>query len=301
MPAATPAVKVAWIEAVAKLGVKSQAGAILARLQSDPQASVRVAALAALQTLAVPELEPGMRAAMADADIAVRTAAIAALPEMPLAAPAKVEMLSAVVGKGNTAEQQSAVRALGKVPGNEAVQALGRLADGLATGVVAPAVQLDLLEAMQATKAAPLQAAPRPVEGRPRSGEPRDGVSCRADDGWLTAARPSDVPAARRGAVRTMPRHRRAVQAEVGPALAGVGSRLTRQQLLESLITPSARLAPGYGQVSVDVEERAEARRHVARGVDDDHRDRGSRRGGCSESRWPTSRRAPTACRRCRP
>ena len=156
-PAATPAVKVAWIEAVAKLGVKSQAGAILARLQSDPQASVRVAALAALQTLAVPELEPGMRAAMADADIAVRTAAIAALPEMPLAAPAKVEMLSSVVGKGNTAEQQSAVRALGKVPGNEAVQALGRLADGLTTGVVAPAVQLDLLEAMQATKAAPLQ------------------------------------------------------------------------------------------------------------------------------------------------
>ena len=40
-------------------------------------------------------------------------------------------------------------------------------------------------------------------------------------------------------------------KATVGPNLAGVGSRLTRQQLLESLITPSARIAPGYGQVSV--------------------------------------------------
>lgn len=30
-----------------------------------------------------------------------------------------------------------------------------------------------------------------------------------------------------------------------------MGTRLTRQQLLESLIDPSARLAPGYGQVSV--------------------------------------------------
>ena len=48
-PAATPAVKVAWIEAVAKLGVKSQAGVILARLKADPQAPVRVAALGALQ------------------------------------------------------------------------------------------------------------------------------------------------------------------------------------------------------------------------------------------------------------
>ena len=36
-----------------------------------------------------------------------------------------------------------------------------------------------------------------------------------------------------------------------GRASSGVGSRLTRQQLLESLILPSARLAPGYGQVSV--------------------------------------------------
>jgi putative heme-binding domain-containing protein len=39
--------------------------------------------------------------------------------------------------------------------------------------------------------------------------------------------------------------------ADVGPSLSGVGSRLNRQQLLESLIAPSARLAPGFGQVSV--------------------------------------------------
>jgi putative heme-binding domain-containing protein len=33
----------------------------------------------------------------------------------------------------------------------------------------------------------------------------------------------------------------------VGPNLKGVASRLTREQLLQALIEPSARIAPGYG------------------------------------------------------
>jgi len=37
----------------------------------------------------------------------------------------------------------------------------------------------------------------------------------------------------------------------VGPSLKGVGSRLTREQILQSLIEPSARIAPGFGTVSV--------------------------------------------------
>jgi len=39
--------------------------------------------------------------------------------------------------------------------------------------------------------------------------------------------------------------------ANVGPPLREVGSRLTREQLLESLLDPSARIAPGFGAVQV--------------------------------------------------
>ncbi|HLL94552.1 MAG TPA: hypothetical protein VK404_06220, partial [Spirosoma sp.] len=38
---------------------------------------------------------------------------------------------------------------------------------------------------------------------------------------------------------------------DAGPRLNGVASRLTREQLLEALINPSARLAPGYGTVDL--------------------------------------------------
>jgi putative heme-binding domain-containing protein len=36
-----------------------------------------------------------------------------------------------------------------------------------------------------------------------------------------------------------------------GPRLNGVASRLTREQLLEALVNPSARLAPGFGTVNL--------------------------------------------------
>src|SRR5678815_3475832 len=39
--------------------------------------------------------------------------------------------------------------------------------------------------------------------------------------------------------------------ASVGPSLREVGSRLTREQLLESLLEPSAQIAPGFGAVQV--------------------------------------------------
>jgi putative membrane-bound dehydrogenase-like protein len=248
---ATPGVKVAWIEAVAKLGIKPQAGAILAMLRSDPEPAVRVAALGALQALAVPELEPGVRAAMADKDMSVRTAAIAALPEMPLDAPAKAELLSAAINVGNTAEKQSAIHGLAQVPGSEAAQALGRLADDLAAGSVAPALQLDLLEAMQATNTPAMQQRLDQL----KVGRDLANISAVFPQALTTGGSPvrgrqigTQHPAAQCARCHTIGG---GSGADVGPNLAGVGTRLTRQQLLESLIDPSARLAPGYGQVSV--------------------------------------------------
>ncbi|MFP4091619.1 MAG: heme-binding protein, partial [Cyclobacteriaceae bacterium] len=39
----------------------------------------------------------------------------------------------------------------------------------------------------------------------------------------------------------------------VGPPLDGIANRLSREQLLEAIINPSARLAPGYGVVTLDL------------------------------------------------
>jgi putative heme-binding domain-containing protein len=41
--------------------------------------------------------------------------------------------------------------------------------------------------------------------------------------------------------------------ATVGPSMNGVGRKLSRQEILESLIDPSKRIAPGYGIVMVEL------------------------------------------------
>ena len=40
-----------------------------------------------------------------------------------------------------------------------------------------------------------------------------------------------------------------------GPRLNGIANKLSREQILESLITPSARLAPGYGMVNLELKD----------------------------------------------
>jgi quinoprotein glucose dehydrogenase len=42
---------------------------------------------------------------------------------------------------------------------------------------------------------------------------------------------------------------------DVGPNLSAIGSTLTREQILQALIEPSARLAPGYGNVTLTLKD----------------------------------------------
>ena len=42
---------------------------------------------------------------------------------------------------------------------------------------------------------------------------------------------------------------------EVGPDLSGIGNVLTREQLVQALVTPSARLSPGYGMVMLTLSD----------------------------------------------
>jgi putative heme-binding domain-containing protein len=249
-PASTPAVKIAWLEAASKIGAKSQAAAILARLRTDSDATVRVAALRALQSLEVPEVAQGVQSALADADATVRMAAISAMPSMPLDNAAKVQNLSGVLAKGTPGEQQSALGALGRIKAPESAEALGRLADGIANGAVAPAIQLDLLEAMREHGAEPLQTRLDQLKvGRDLSTLGTALPGALATGGSLMRGRQviQQNQSAQCARCHTIGNSK----SDVGPDLNKIGSQLSREQLVQSLLDPSARLAPGFGQVSV--------------------------------------------------
>ena len=245
-----PAVKVAWLDAAARIGLPAMAPRILTRLRTDADASVRVAALRALVALGVPEIAQGIDAAVLDRDAAVRMTAIGAMPALPIPDAAKVRNLVLVLDNGGEGEQQAALGAIGDVGGAEAVAGLGRLADELSAGSLPPAIQLDLLEAMRATKAEPLLARlDRLGVGRDLSTVGTAFPAALANGGNRVRGRQLALqhPSAQCSRCHTIGNAR----SDVGPALAGVGARLDRRQLLESLLDPGARLAPGFGQVVV--------------------------------------------------
>ena len=245
-----PAMKIALADAAGRLGVQGAAPILLTQLRSDTSFNVRVAALKALQALKVSNMDEVMKIAVADADPNVRRAALGILPSLPLSDAAKVESLTAVIRGGAVNDQQAGFEVLGTLKSAEAEKALGSFFDELVAGKVAPAVQLDLVDAMQAN-GSPALAARLDAYRKTKSADSlvlafRDALlqGGSADRGRETFV---ENPAAQCTRCHTV----RNAGSDVGPNLAGVATRLTREQILESLLEPSARIAAGYGTVGI--------------------------------------------------
>jgi quinoprotein glucose dehydrogenase len=162
-----------------------------------------------------------------------------------------VQNLSTIVRSGQAPDQQAAFEVLGTLKSSEAQAALGSFFDEIGAGKIPPAVQIDLVDAMQATRSEALDAK---LEAY-RKSKSADTLADAFKDALLVGGNP------RRGrdvfvehaAAQCMRCHAVGDSGgpQVGPNMQGVATRLTRDQLLESLLKPNARIAPGYGTVSV--------------------------------------------------
>ena len=252
-PATTPSVKVALIDSIGRLDVKAASPALVTRLRQDGASAVRVAALKALQALGGADAAEASRIAIADADATVRMGAIAGMAASPLPAAAKVASLAAIVRSGSAGEQQSAVMALGKIGGPEAERELARLLDELAAGRVAPALTLDVLEAVQAHSSTVLRTR---LDGT-NVGRAFENLTKVFPEALLqggNAASGQQVVNSHPAAQCTRCHVIGAGTALVGPNLTGVATRLSRAELLQSLLEPGARIAPGFGSVSLTLQ-----------------------------------------------
>jgi putative heme-binding domain-containing protein len=252
-PGGAPAsaeMKVALAEAAGRLEVKAAAPVLLAQLRSDPSQPVRLASLRALQALEVGNMNELMQVALADKDPAVRRAALGILPGLAMSSAAKVQHLSSLIQSGSLPEKQGALEVLGTLKTAESRKLIGAYLDDLAAGKMAPELQVDLLDAVQTDGSAPLQ---RRLEAMQKArkastlveafrgallqgGDPKRGQQVLQQNPAAECTRCHSIFG--RGA-------------DVGPNLNDIGSRLTREQLLESLIEPNARIAPGFGTVAV--------------------------------------------------
>ena len=260
-----PALKVALAEAAGRLDVQAAAPVLLAQLRSDPSFNVRAASLRALQALKVSNMDEVMKIAVADADANVRRAALGILPSLPLSDAAKVQNLSAVIRGGAVNDQQAGFEVLGTLKSGEAEKALASFFDELVAGKVAPAVQLDLVDAMQANGSPALMARLEAYQKSKSAHEPGRSRSARRSLQGGNPGRGRETFVENAAAQCTRCHTVRNAGSDVGPNLTGVATRLTREQILESLLEPSARVAPGYGTVGITLQERQARGRHAAR------------------------------------
>lgn len=184
----------------------------------------------------------------------VREAAAAYLLEREMKTEEVGRYLRRVLKEGaGVREQQGALAMLGRFAERGVV--LHDLVDDLVVGDVAPAIRLDVLEAARgsAAKDAKLQEALGRYEAWVRSQEPfgEFGVALEGGD----ARRGRSVFLGHTAAQCSKCHALKETDKQVGPSLQGVGRRLSRVKLLESVLDPQAEVVPGYGIQSLELRD----------------------------------------------
>lgn len=243
-------VRMAALQTIGTLRYASAEANLLAMAQAAQESpDVRRAALHALAALESESTLVAVESALEASDVEVRRDAQHLLTTLNIAEASIVPLLQTVLTTGALAEQQGAFASLAAFTGPEAEQVLGTWMDDLMAGSVSRELHLDVLEAARQSTIASVQ----------------------RKHGQYEAQRPTDVPLDAYREVlyggnveqgqQLVLSHQAAqcsrchvVQQDgslVGPSLQHMGSNLTREQLLEALIDPSTRIAPGYGSVAL--------------------------------------------------
>jgi quinoprotein glucose dehydrogenase len=222
-----------------------EAAGVLAELVADRKrgSGVKTAALEALEAMRADNLVPTVRAALGDLDGRVRASALERLeriaPDEVLAA------LPEVAASGEIAERRAAYRLLTRHAEPEASETLARELGRLEDELVPAELALDLLSACEQQGTPALKGA---VEHR-RTARSGDAQLAPYLDSLFGGEEKRGSDVFQRVDLSCTRCHAwwRDADERVGPNLFGVGRRLTRLQILESIVGPNRRTTPGFG------------------------------------------------------
>jgi quinoprotein glucose dehydrogenase len=258
-------VAAATAEALGRLRALGAAPALTALVTDGGRpAPARLAALDALATLQAPGLATTLAAIPADAPMPVRRRTVELLAR--IAPERAVPMLASILADGSLAEQQAAFAALGELPHADADGLLADWLQRLLRGEVAPALQLDLLEAAQGRSDATVRellAAHAAVTAA--AGPLAEFLPCREGG---DAARGRTVFHEYEATRCTRCHALGGEGGSSGPALDRIGATLSPDELLEALVAPSARIATGFGATTVQLTDGSQLAGVVTRDQD---------------------------------
>ncbi|MEC3966609.1 HEAT repeat domain-containing protein [Flagellimonas halotolerans] len=240
----SPEVLVGALKLLSALHLKGHEDRLVQLLRTHASPEARAEALTALGNTAYEQLARAMRMGMSDENAQVRRTAVTLIGELSLTKEELPSIVNPIFSKGGVGEQQALLEVLAEMPVEKSEVVLSDLLNQAARGGIDEAVMLDLIEAASDNNSEMLK---NELASLKSQGYGTDAYVETLYGGNWWAGRNVFISNPTAQCVRC-----HAVKGsggQVGPPMDDIGNRLTREQILESLIEPSKRIAPGYGSV----------------------------------------------------
>lgn len=242
-------VRLSALKVAGALNITSAISDILPLLQDDPSPDVRVAVLQVLAALDYSDIENAVYLALDDESDRVRGRALQAVPGLQLPVETMAAIMGSVLENGETEERQTAYRMLGQMDAPEAYTILSNQMDLLLTDDLSSEVKLDLVMAAESADNETVHEKLRMYQSQKNRA---DSVSVYRESLYGGDANQGREIFYQNAAAQCIRCH--AVNQEgsnVGPDLSNTASKLTRREMLESMVAPDAVITPGYGSVTL--------------------------------------------------
>lgn len=241
-------VREATVHALGELSITDASDSLVTMLSKDSSAVVRIAALHTLKKFNPANMGDLVFVALKDSNQAVRMAALALVPELNLPVPQVVEMHSILLKNGTTGEQQAALLSLANVKAPEAEAVFSEQMGLLIDGKIAPEVQLELITAAEKIGTPEFKQLLATYESKKDKNNMlevyRESIYGGDVEKGLELFRYSNSTQCVRCHMVGTRGNR------VGPDLTTIATRITPEQMLEAMVAPAARIAPGFGRVT---------------------------------------------------
>jgi len=246
-------VRVSSANSIGKLKIQEAEPNLLAILKSDPIDPVRIAAILALSKLNLENLSSPIEMAMNDKSKAVRVVGLDLLTKTGISEDLMESLLKDVIQNRTIEERQAALLSLGNLPNSANLDIWNLLLDDLKANKLPNEVMIELEEAIVETNSPNLKTKYDQIQKERTNGDLVALYSGALEGGSVRVGRSIFFQNQAAQCIRCHGYDD--MGGTAGPQLNGVANRLTKIQLLEALIEPSKRLAPGFGFVQLTLKD----------------------------------------------
>lgn len=240
-----PVVKRSALNTIGALRYEAATSQVRQMLRNDPSPDVRIAALHTLIELEVDPLSEDVMTALDDASETVRMNALQIIPDLPLPEQQIVDLLNVSLEHGTVTEQQTSIELLATLSSADVEQTLSELVQSLRSGTLPRELELETLNAVNSSGSDRLRESVRQYR---LSQGVEDSVSVYHEALYGGRAESGRSIFYNNAAAQCVRCHSMGGEGStVGPDLTTVGSRLSREDLLESMVNPDRQLSSGYG------------------------------------------------------